>query len=80
MGLFQKQEKLKYVGLAFLKELTNFKTHRLKMLEFKMKWGKGGKWSGCLYLKLNKKFVCKVYWAISNVTHPVSWIQLLRLL
>ena len=34
MDLFQKQEKLKYDGLAFLTELTYFKTHRLKMLEF----------------------------------------------
>ena len=32
--LFQKQEKLKYDRSAFLKKLTYFKTHRLKMLEF----------------------------------------------
>ena len=33
MDLFQKQEKLKYDGLEFLRGLTYFKTHRLKMLE-----------------------------------------------
>ena len=34
MDLFQKQEKLKYDESAILKELTYFKTHRLKILEF----------------------------------------------
>ena len=34
MDLFQKQEKLIYVGLAILKEVTYFKTQRLKILEF----------------------------------------------
>ena len=31
---FQKQEKLKYDELVFLKKLMYFKTHRLKILEF----------------------------------------------
>ena len=34
LDLFQKLEKLEYDGLAFLKELTHFRTRRLKMLEF----------------------------------------------
>ena len=46
MDLFQKQEKLKYDGLAILKELTYFKTHRLKILEFwdGMREGSGMEW------------------------------------
>ena len=43
IDLFQKQKKLKYDGLDFLKKLTYFKTHRLDMLECQerlMKWSK----------------------------------------
>ena len=55
MDLFQKQEKLKYDGLAFLKELTCFKIHRLKMLEFynKMREGSTMEWS--FVFKINKE-------------------------
>ena len=55
MDLFQKQEKLKYDGLAFLKELTYFKTRRLKMLEFynKMREGSTMEWS--FVFKINKE-------------------------
>ena len=43
MDIFQKWENLKYDRLAFLKKLTYFKTHRLKMLEFYNGMMEGGK-------------------------------------
>ena len=43
MDIFQKWENLKYDRLAFLKKLTYFKTHRLKMLESYNGMMEGGK-------------------------------------
>ena len=43
MDIFQKWENLKYDRLAFLKKLTYFKTHRLRMLEFYNGMMEGGK-------------------------------------
>ena len=43
MDIFQKWENLKYDRLAFLKKLTYFKTHRLKVLEFYNGMMEGGK-------------------------------------
>ena len=43
MDIFQKWENLKYDRLAFLKKLTYFKSHRLKMLEFYNGMMEGGK-------------------------------------
>ena len=55
MDLFQKQEKLKYDGLEFLRGLTYFKTHRLKMLELCDGMKEGSKIELLFVFKINQE-------------------------
>ena len=53
--LFQKQEKLRYDRLAFLKKLKYFKTHRLKMLDFYNGIMEGSKMEWLFVFKIKQK-------------------------